>query len=263
MQIIGHRGARRLALENTVEALQIAFEEGADGVEFDVRLSGDGEPVVWHDDDLRPWGGGALIVGQTPWRNLRDVSLADAQGHRGRIAHLDEVLELLEHRSGPINPELKVGHGPAQDAVSLAEAVAARMAHLSAGGWVASSFDLRAIETLAVASPSMGLAALVRSLPCDFEMLASSQRDQSERAMVALQANLPRPITALHAEVALTDATRVAAWRAHDLAVLVWTANKPSTWARLLELEVDAAITDDPGALRRAMDRDGVVRRDP
>ena len=45
--IIGHRGASAIAPENTLAAFQRAIQVGADGIEFDVRLSKDGVPVVF------------------------------------------------------------------------------------------------------------------------------------------------------------------------------------------------------------------------
>ncbi len=258
MQIIGHRGARLLALENTVDALRIAYDEGADGVEFDVRLSGDGELVVWHDDDLLHFGGGHVPVRRTPWRVLRQIQLTDEHGHRGRIPHLEQVLELLEHRSGPINPELKVDGKQPDDGLYLGAAFAERMANMCADGWVVSSFDRQALETVATRTTTLELAALVEELPCDFEMLAASDVDTLRAGLTSLQADMSRPIVALHAAMRLVDEARVAAWRIDELAIRVWTANKPSTWRRLLELGVDATITDDPGGLRHALERDGV-----
>src|SRR5215813_13746554 len=51
--IIGHRGASALAPENTIAAFDLALKSGADGIEFDVRLSRDGVPVIIHDETLR------------------------------------------------------------------------------------------------------------------------------------------------------------------------------------------------------------------
>ena len=50
--IIGHRGASAFAPENTMAAFNLAIESGADGIEFDVRLSRDQIPVIIHDDTL-------------------------------------------------------------------------------------------------------------------------------------------------------------------------------------------------------------------
>ena len=55
--IIGHRGASAVAPENTMAAFGEAIDVGADGIEFDVRLTRDGVPVVIHDGTLRRTGG--------------------------------------------------------------------------------------------------------------------------------------------------------------------------------------------------------------
>ncbi|HFC11650.1 MAG TPA: hypothetical protein ENJ56_02305 [Anaerolineae bacterium] len=50
--VIGHRGASADAPENTLASFRLAREQGADGIEFDVRLAADGVPVVIHDPQL-------------------------------------------------------------------------------------------------------------------------------------------------------------------------------------------------------------------
>ena len=54
--ILGHRGASAIAPENTLAAFSQALSDGADGIEFDVRLSRDGVPVVIHDGTLNRTG---------------------------------------------------------------------------------------------------------------------------------------------------------------------------------------------------------------
>lgn len=50
--VIAHRGASGRAPENTVRAFELALEGGADALEFDVRVTADGVPVVIHDASL-------------------------------------------------------------------------------------------------------------------------------------------------------------------------------------------------------------------
>ncbi|PYS68101.1 MAG: hypothetical protein DMF69_21185, partial [Acidobacteria bacterium] len=69
--IIGHRGASRFAPENTLAAFRLALAVGADGVEFDVRLTRDGVPIIIHDDNLKR-------TGVTPSR-VADLSVAELQ----------------------------------------------------------------------------------------------------------------------------------------------------------------------------------------
>merc|ERR1719468_1352210 len=56
MHIAGHRGASYTAPENTLASNRVAFEQGADGVEFDVHLSGDGVVFLLHDYTLNKTG---------------------------------------------------------------------------------------------------------------------------------------------------------------------------------------------------------------
>ena len=51
--VIGHRGASGLAPENTLQSFALALEQGADALEFDVRLTADSVPVVLHDPDRK------------------------------------------------------------------------------------------------------------------------------------------------------------------------------------------------------------------
>src|SRR6266550_2557334 len=51
--ILGHRGASAVAPENTLAAFSRAIVDGAQGIEFDVRLSRDGVPMVIHDSSLK------------------------------------------------------------------------------------------------------------------------------------------------------------------------------------------------------------------
>ena len=50
--LLGHRGARRYAPENTLPAFDLALEHGCDGFEFDVRLTSDGRAIICHDPNL-------------------------------------------------------------------------------------------------------------------------------------------------------------------------------------------------------------------
>ncbi len=72
MLVLAHRGANRLAPENTVAAMARAVELGADGVELDVHRSADGQLVVRHDAD-------------TPLGALGDLTLAEI-GRPGRAS---------------------------------------------------------------------------------------------------------------------------------------------------------------------------------
>ncbi len=89
--VLGHRGYRLKYVENTLEALVKAIEMGADGVEFDVRLTRDGIPIVFHDPSLERLAGLRKLVG---YLTLNDLEMVKLLG-RFSIPTLDEALDEL------------------------------------------------------------------------------------------------------------------------------------------------------------------------
>lgn len=110
--VIGHRGASRDAPENTLAAFRLAFEQGADGIEADFRLTGDGSIVCHHDVTTLRTAGKRLPVARATLSQLRVLDVGAWKGERWRgerIPTLQEVLALLpsgkrlflEVKSGP------------------------------------------------------------------------------------------------------------------------------------------------------------------
>lgn len=71
--IIAHRGARDQAPENTCSALEQALKYAIDGIEFDVQMSSDGEPVLYHDRTLFKVGGGRKRVADLEVADLQEI----------------------------------------------------------------------------------------------------------------------------------------------------------------------------------------------
>lgn len=88
MLIIGHRGAKGLALENTLDAFGVAFHAAADVFEFDVRLTKDQKLIVIHDAHLRRTHNHPVAVSGMTLTELRNLS-SDSL-----IPTLDEVLDI-------------------------------------------------------------------------------------------------------------------------------------------------------------------------
>lgn len=100
-QVIAHRGNSVRAPENTLPAIQMAFDAGADAVEIDVRLSRDGVPVVLHEDNLDHTTDGS---GPAAALTLAELKELDAGGwmapqfRHERIPTLEEVLAVARGR---------------------------------------------------------------------------------------------------------------------------------------------------------------------
>lgn len=106
--ILGHRGARMLAPENTLSSFRLAMMHGADGVEFDVIVSKDGVPVVIHDDfvDRTTNGHGAVRDMTAHELSLLDATKTIFSFKREGIPTLKETLALFAD-GAIINIELK------------------------------------------------------------------------------------------------------------------------------------------------------------
>jgi len=224
--IVAHRGASADHPENTVEAFVGAKEQGADGVELDVRLSADDVLVLHHDAHL-PDG-----------RMVRAVASADLPD---TIPSLAEALEATD----PLftNIEMKnLRSDPDHEAVEgLCIAVAGLIAAFEAHERVlVSSFDLDAVLRIRETDSAVPIGWLVWGQADPVQLI--SRVDS-------------HGLQAIHPHDLLVDAAFVR--RAHDagVAVNVWTVDDPERGIALAEMGVDAIITNTPALMRAALDR--------
>lgn len=99
-RIIGHRGASHDAPENTLDSFRLAWEQGADGIEADFRLTADDRIVCMHDDTTARTTGVNLSIAGTTLKELRrlDAGLWKGVAWSGAvIPTLDEVLAAIPH----------------------------------------------------------------------------------------------------------------------------------------------------------------------
>lgn len=85
MKIIGHRGARGLAPENTIVSLQKAVDHGVEELEFDLRSTKDDVVVVHHDSVLVDPSGNKLVIRDNTFEKLRE--------HKPDLATFKEILD--------------------------------------------------------------------------------------------------------------------------------------------------------------------------
>jgi glycerophosphoryl diester phosphodiesterase len=233
--VLGHRGARRRAPENTMAAFELAMREGADGVELDVRLDREGDVVVIHDRDL------ARVTGNRDCRRLEDVTRFDLAGvdvgSGERVPRLVDVLTWARERDARVNVELK---RDVRHRVRLVWEVCrlVRAEPDAAERLVMSSFDPQLVAAVARLLPHVVVGWLVES------PRRVPGRSFSERLVGA---------TALHPQASLVAPPVIAPWRAERLPVNVWTVNDPDEARRLDALGVDTLISDVPGQILRAL----------
>ena len=216
-KIFAHRGLHVEVPENTVAAFAEAKLVGADGVELDVRRTADGALVIHHDAVIEGAGDiGQLKLSELP---VGVATLNDAMSACAGIA---------------VNVEIK--NDPSEAAYDASGSLAAQVVSaLIEGGWrddvIISSFDLATCEA-------------VRAVDSDIQIgwLLDWRRGAAGDLAVAQQ----RGLNAIHPFFQRTDQALVQAAHEGGIAVNVWTVNFLEEMNRLLDLDVDTLITDDP-----------------
>ena len=94
--IVAHRGASYDAPENTVAAMELAFEQGADGVEADFYLSSDGHIVCNHDKDTERTAGVKHVIVETPLEVLRKLDVGAWKNEKYRGEMMPTFAEIAE-----------------------------------------------------------------------------------------------------------------------------------------------------------------------
>lgn len=237
MLILGHRGASALAPENTLGAFELAWKEGADGVELDAMACSTGEVIVCHDEELTRLTGEAREVRRSSWHFLKTLDVGSRLGFgKARIPLLEEVLEALPSHL-LVNVELK---GERLDDGGLCEAAVRLVQRMGQTERVCfSSFYPPHLVRVAALDPSLERALLL-------------DPDRSFLLQDAVFAPLIAQ-GAIHPSATQVTEPRVKAWKGRGLTIRTWTVNDAAQAARLRQLGVDAIITDDPGRLRREL----------
>jgi len=231
--IYAHRGARGHAPENTLLAFSLAFELGADAIEFDVQRSSEGQLVVIHDDTVDRTTDGRGYVRETPFVKLRELNAGVRWNTPQHIPTLAETLALVEARGGAMNLELKASSR--EDALATAaiiESALAERSELLRSRILLSSFELDAVAWLKSRLPWLRVGAL-------FTGAQGRNEDMVSRA-------LDLDAEAIHPNIRLVQPDLLERAHVFGLRVNVWTANRRPTIRRLLALGVDGIFSDAP-----------------
>ncbi|MGZ8527498.1 MAG: glycerophosphodiester phosphodiesterase [Candidatus Limnocylindrales bacterium] len=208
---LAHRGDHRRELENSLAALLAALDvPGCDGVEFDVRASSDGIPVLLHDATLERVQSRPEAVGQLTADELAPLGvprLAAVLEALPRRAFLD--IELKEPFGRPLIEVLAAGRGP--DILNA----------------VVSAFDPATIGRI---------RDLVPGWPCWLNTLDLAP------AAIATAAGLG--CLGIAAEWTAIDPAGMSAARTAGLAVAAWTVTERTDYTRLVQLGVAAICVE-------------------
>lgn len=227
---IAHRGAGRLAPENTLAAFRAGAAFGYRAFECDLKLSRDGVPFLLHDDDLDRTSTGRGPAGAQDWSQLSrlDAGRWHSRQHAGEpLASLEAIAAFLIANQLAINIELKPNPGQARE---TGEVLGREVTRLWAGQTlrpVFSSFDPEALAGVRDSAPDERRA-----------LLLNLHRDSWLDEAKALGC------CAVITNYLLMDAERLETLHAAGMRALVYTVNDEPTAQRLRAMGLDGLITD-------------------
>jgi glycerophosphoryl diester phosphodiesterase len=229
--VIGHRGAAARAPENTLAAIRRAAELGCAWVEFDVRLTGDGVPVLCHDPALdRTTNGRGRVAAQSlaALRRL-DAGARFAPRFAGeRVPTLEEALVLCADLG--LGADIEVKAEPGRDHAAAATVAAAlRVPGRRPPAVLVSSFELPALIALRDLAPQIPRGVLFRHVPRGW-------RDIARRLGAA----------AVGADQRRLSARRAAEIRAAGYPLLAFTVNDRARARLLYGWGVTSVFSDAP-----------------
>ena len=165
IQIVGHRGAKGVAPENTLSSFQAALDAGVDMIELDVHLSKDGELVVIHDPRLERTTDGSGLVSDFTLEELKGLDAAakfegDASFGGQRIPTLQEVYDLVRGQV-EINVEIKTAEDGSRYPGIEQKVVALARENDALSYTVVSSFDFPTVQEVQDLEPALPCYAIV------------------------------------------------------------------------------------------------------
>ncbi|SFN42271.1 glycerophosphoryl diester phosphodiesterase [Izhakiella capsodis] len=227
--IVAHRGGGSLAPENTLAAIDKGAEFGHRMIEFDTKLSRDGEVFLLHDDTLDRTSNGWGIAGALPWEKLIMLDAGSWFGRlfaNERLPLLQQVADRCRRYEMMANIEIKPTTGLVKE-TGRAVAVAADALWRGMTPPLLSSFDYDALAAAKEVAPELARGYLLHEWIDDW-----------------LEKALALECVSLHFNHSLLNEKRIAAVKQAGLRILVYTVNDPRRAKTLLDWGVDAICTD-------------------
>jgi glycerophosphoryl diester phosphodiesterase len=235
VEIIAHRGFSARAPENTIAALTLALKEGATAVEFDLRTSGDGNPVLMHDKTLSRTTNG---IGKVEELSLGELTKLDAGSwfnstfEGERVPSLAEALECLKVQVKTIFAELK-GESTTQNLRNVVSITRA-----------AGLLD----KTVFIAKDWSLLDELRRHAPEALVGPIVERREQTHEAFTRVTDD-PRALLDFDARILLKDPDIARYAKRNGVEIAVWTVDNIGDADVLLEFGVRRITTNQVGRM--------------
>lgn len=233
--IIAHRGASAYAPENTLAAFDKALALGSNFLEFDVMLSADGEPFIFHDDSLKRTTNGVGEFGLVDSTYLKTLDAGKwfSRHYTGeKIPHLKEVIQWLTFTDVNANIEVKPFPGTTEQTMVAVMTYLNRYWPQSKALPLISSFDRKALTLCRSIAPEMPLGLLIDEWDPHWLLRANELQCYS-----------------VHLNQNLLNAARVQEIKTNGFDLYAYTVNRKRLARKLLDWGVDAIFSDYPDLL--------------
>lgn len=236
-KVIAHRGASGNAPENTLAAISVAHEAGAQCVELDASISSDNIPFVHHDDylDRCTNGSGYLCAHDAATLDKLFANAGMSAYANEPLPRLSAAIALLSTLQMGLNLEIKPTPG-LEKPTALAVCDAIRDSWPRDLPLVLSSFSREALAVARDTLPGAARALIVCAVPTDWHHQTQVLQCQN-----------------LHTAAPLTDETQAKDITASGLGLYCFTVNEADEARRLFAQGVHGVFTDYPEALIRAL----------
>ncbi len=252
--IIAHRGASELAPENTLAAFEKAIEDEAEGIEFDIQLSKDSVPMVFHDEDLKRIAEMDELVAELnskelqnldvgTWFNKLNPEKAQQRFVDERISTLEQTLDFLKDYKGLVYVELK--GEKTKDIRMFAKSVCDVIKHSNLlPQLIVKSFNLDLLPLIKKYCPNVKTAALFS--PTIMILL------RKEKRLINIAKDVWADSLSLHFSLATRKLMKKSEKK--NLNVAIWTVDNPRWVKRGIKLGISHIITNNPARLLEKRD---------
>lgn len=244
--VISHRGANRVAPQNTLEAFKRSIQYGADGFETDVHMTSDGVPVICHNYSVDKTSDGKGAIASRTLEQLKalDFGYYFHHSYKGtRMPTLDEFLSLSEKGNLKVlNIEIK---SPKNKDYSIADKI------------IAAVKQHNLFDSLLISSFDPDLLVYIKDIEeeCKTGFLYSPDKPITYKQVLGRDVDFAKSIgaDALHPHQIFVSKDLVD--EAHENGIMVnpWTVNKEKDMIRLLKFGVDGLITDLPNIAKKVI----------
>jgi glycerophosphoryl diester phosphodiesterase len=239
-KVIGHRGAKAYAPENTLSSIHAAADLGVEWVEVDVKLTKDSIPIIFHDEELERCTSGSGLVRDMDFEALRELDAGSWFGESflgEKIPTLEELLNTVLERGMGVNLEIKPCPGREVETAEVTLDLATRIWPDDLPPPLISSFQHVSLETAMDMMPEWPRGFLMDEHRDDWKEIAGYLK----AATININGN---KITQEELEE----------YMEFGKPLLAYTINQPDKARELLRWGVDSFFADNPDVIRDAVE---------